>query len=163
MSNNVVRVVLDNTKPFTHKAYTNIRRAITKACFDCEADAKKRITSQGAIDTGAARASIYASTPNKSDYAKAVSAALSEARKGARKLRRRKIKGKAKRIKILPEVKPRGDMEGVVSVSVEYGPYIEYGTVKMPARPFLLPAAEAIEKSFIDVIEKAFNEAVDSI
>lgn len=41
------------------------------------------------------------------------------------------------------------DLHGVVRVGVDYGPHQEFGTVKMPARPFLTPAAEAERQPFI--------------
>jgi HK97 gp10 family phage protein len=38
------------------------------------------------------------------------------------------------------------DLTGVVSVGAEYGIYVEMGTTRTPAQPFLLPAAERVMK-----------------
>lgn len=39
-------------------------------------------------------------------------------------------------------------MTGVVSTNVEYAAYVEFGTVKMAAKPYFTPAAEQVRKSF---------------
>ncbi len=41
-----------------------------------------------------------------------------------------------------------GDASGEVSVGAEYGIYQEYGTHKMPAHPFMHPAADAARPGF---------------
>jgi HK97 gp10 family phage protein len=41
------------------------------------------------------------------------------------------------------------DLEGVAFNPQEYAPYQEYGTVHLPARPFMTPAAEAERPRFI--------------
>jgi len=38
------------------------------------------------------------------------------------------------------------ELTGVVSVGAEYGIYVELGTSRAPAQPFLLPAAEQVIK-----------------
>lgn len=40
-----------------------------------------------------------------------------------------------------------GDLTAVVGTHVEYAPYVEYGTRRMAARPYLGPAAEAVRPS----------------
>ena len=48
-----------------------------------------------------------------------------------------------------------------VGTNVEYAPYQEYGTVKMPARPFLRPALDNSRKFLValwaDTYEKVFK------
>lgn len=45
------------------------------------------------------------------------------------------------------------EMEGpataIVYTDVEYAPYLEYGTSRMAARPFLTPAVEAVRPAFL--------------
>lgn len=41
-----------------------------------------------------------------------------------------------------------GNTSGEVGVGVEYAVYQEYGTAKMPAHPFMTPAAEAVRPGF---------------
>lgn len=42
-----------------------------------------------------------------------------------------------------------GPLDGVVNAGAEYAVYVEYGTSKMGAQPFMVPAAEAVRSSFI--------------
>lgn len=46
------------------------------------------------------------------------------------------------------------DLTAIVGTHVEYAPYVEYGTRKMAARPYLGPAAEAVRPS----LESAMKE-----
>lgn len=41
-----------------------------------------------------------------------------------------------------------GGLTGIVSTNVEYAAYVEFGTVKMAAQPYMTPAAEQVRKSF---------------
>ncbi len=47
-----------------------------------------------------------------------------------------------------------GDLTAVVGTHVEYAPYVEYGTRRMAARPYLGPAAELVRPS----LEAAMKE-----
>jgi HK97 gp10 family phage protein len=42
-----------------------------------------------------------------------------------------------------------GSLEGVVFTSVEYAPYIEYGTRKMRAQPFMRPAVDEVRRNLV--------------
>lgn len=42
---------------------------------------------------------------------------------------------------------------GIVGTNVEYAAYVEFGTVRMSARPYLTPAADAVRPSFIKAME----------
>jgi HK97 gp10 family phage protein len=46
-----------------------------------------------------------------------------------------------------------------VRVGVHYGIYQEFGTSRMPAQPYLMPAFEAVVKSFRRAIAGAIKEA----
>lgn len=37
----------------------------------------------------------------------------------------------------------KGDLEDTVGTNVEYAPYVEYGTYKMGAQPYMQPGADA--------------------
>ena len=45
------------------------------------------------------------------------------------------------------------DLTGVVSTNVEYSVYVEYGTRKMSAQPYMTPAAEAVRQPFIQAMQ----------
>lgn len=47
---------------------------------------------------------------------------------------------------------------GDVTVGVEYGPYVEYGTRFAPAQPYLTPAAEVVRPAYLAAIEKALAD-----
>jgi HK97 gp10 family phage protein len=42
-----------------------------------------------------------------------------------------------------------GDTSGEVATNIEYSVYVEYGTVKMGAQPYMTPAAEAERRHFM--------------
>lgn len=48
-------------------------------------------------------------------------------------------------------------LQRTVGTNVEYGPYIEFGTSKRPAKPFLGPAAEQERPKFEAAVEAALN------
>ncbi len=54
----------------------------------------------------------------------------------------------ALRNSILSESHMEGDMTFVVQDGVEYGKFVEFGTSKMAARPFLVPAIERYASAF---------------
>lgn len=45
----------------------------------------------------------------------------------------------------------------VVGTNVEYAPYVELGTHKMSARPFLRPAAEGHSSEYADIIKNVLK------
>lgn len=156
MANSGVYEVYNKTAFVERALLESAREGVTKACLDTEAIAKREITQQNAIDTGAARASIYSHTPEKNKYAMAIANAKSEASKGSRKLRKSK-NAKPKVVHLFPDVeisKIASKPEGIVAVGALYGFYIEFGTARIPPRPFMTPAVEtvgpAIEQFFID-------------
>lgn len=44
-----------------------------------------------------------------------------------------------------------------VGTNVEYAPFVEYGTSRMAARPYLTPAVEAVRGAFIDRLRRVFG------
>ncbi|HEV8639450.1 MAG TPA: HK97-gp10 family putative phage morphogenesis protein [Chloroflexota bacterium] len=47
-------------------------------------------------------------------------------------------------------------LSATVGPSAEYGAYVEFGTRSMPARPYLIPAAEAARGPFVAAMKKLF-------
>ena len=113
--------------------------AITKAALDMEAQVKINIANVphfehgqqvglGAIRTGAMRASVWTKTP-------ASMTARAGAQFGA-------ITGNA------------GELKAYVGVGVKYAAYVEYGTVRMQARPFFRPAYDETRKALVKYLKK---------
>lgn len=104
------------------RAVKELDAAVRATAFAVEGSAK-----QGApVDTGALRASIYTVTSQGSGGGKA--AAVASARRPDQAF----DSG--------GEVKP---LTALVVVGAQYGVHLEYGTVHMPAQPYLYPALAA--------------------
>jgi HK97 gp10 family phage protein len=55
------------------------------------------------------------------------------------------------------QTETKGDLNADVRVGAEYGIYVEYGTRKMSARPFLRPAAEKVKDEFVEACKQAMQ------
>lgn len=121
-----------------------LSKALRKAAFEVE-----RLAKEGApVDTGALRASIYVALSGESDYAEA--SADAEARMQQKK-------GGA----VLPEIKPGEDLTAIVAVAAAHGIYIEHGTERQAARPFLQPALDKVGPAFQDAVRQVFEKAAE--
>lgn len=58
---------------------------------------------------------------------------------------------------ILSESRMEGDMTFIIQDGVEYGVFLELGTSKMPAYPFMLPAVEVWRQKFLDAFGGLFK------
>ena len=54
------------------------------------------------------------------------------------------------------------ELTSEVIVGVSYGIYQEFGTVRMPAHPYLRPAVEEVRPAFEAAVAQAIEEAVQS-
>jgi HK97 gp10 family phage protein len=52
-----------------------------------------------------------------------------------------------------------GGMNGAVGTNVKYAPFVEFGTSRMPAQPYLLPAFEEERAVFIERLKRELGEA----
>jgi HK97 gp10 family phage protein len=95
--------------------------------FDVESEAKQR----AAVDTSAMRNSTYTETSEGNTFNVADSNA----------------KGANSKVTTIQHPKPD---EGFVNVgpSVNYAEFVEFGTSKQAAQPFLVPAAESVAQKF---------------
>lgn len=50
--------------------------------------------------------------------------------------------------------KPNDDMEVLVGTPVEYGPHMEFGTIKTDAQPFLRPALQLAQGKVLTIVER---------
>lgn len=53
---------------------------------------------------------------------------------------------------------PENPLSWVVGTDVEYAPFVEYGTHRMAAQPYLTPAAEAQRQRFISALNRVIGE-----
>lgn len=132
-----------------------LSKAVRAIAFAIEAEAKVR----AAVDTGAMRASIYVETVNKSGQQKAHGDA--ERKYPGPGKRTKKRRGPVPWIKSSPPAFHK--LEAIVVVGVEYGKHVEFGTHRMPARPFLIPAARSLKQAFRDQVARAIRRARRSV
>jgi len=96
-----------------------------------------RAAQNAPVDTGALRNSIYVRTYDADPFPG--------------------ISTDAKRVR-LP--RPGNDKHAVIGPSVEYGLYVEMGTQRMGAQPYLAPAVASVRQQFEREIRKVFNKKV---
>lgn len=101
--------------------HTAMSQVVKKTAFDLQANAQ----TLAPVDTGNLRSSIYTKTSDGDQYPGGGSAAP-----------------------IDNQVPGVDDMTAYVAVGAQYGIYLEMGTTRMPAHPYLAPAAEAVRPAF---------------
>lgn len=107
-----------------------VDQSIRKAAFDVEAQAKLG----AAVDTGFMRSSVYVELHDSSDYGNAIDPPA-----GA---------------ELLPEIARAEDGHtAYVAVAASYAIYVEMGTSRMAAQPFLGPAFDAVMPSLTSALE----------
>ncbi len=52
-----------------------------------------------------------------------------------------------------------GHHQAITFSPMEYAPHLEYGTVKMGARPFLRPSLDRVKPSFVIAVQRAAQRA----
>jgi HK97 gp10 family phage protein len=129
---------------------------VTKiVAVEVRARAKQNVTNVDAVDTGNLRASIYTRFYNF------------DGRPNRLNIGGRFYSTKQKReIEVDPNKlgepipPPKKRLEAHVGVAAEYGMYIEFGTVRMAARPYLTPAATEVRKTVKPLVAKKLKEAL---
>jgi len=56
-----------------------------------------------------------------------------------------------------------GEVVGVIGSNVKYAPFIEFGTSKMGAQPFLRPAVEKNRETIRTLLGEGFGEATEDV
>ncbi len=125
MASRVV-IVFDDLPIVAERLHGAAAKLVKTAAFNVEARAK----GNAAVDTGAMRAAIYTVTREGSGYAAAAASAASASINAEMQSE---------------EPRPEKDTSAVVHAGMNYSVYVEYGTVKMAAQPFMAPAAAAEE------------------
>ncbi len=140
MARNSTIVELDTRKlnALIRKIPGNVADAVAATAFAIERQAKINAP----VDTGALRNSIYSRVGKSGGNQAETAASVASARPGTQ-------------MGVLPE--PENATTAYVGPGVEYAVYVELGTSKRGAQPFLLPAARAVESSLAD----KFGEIAD--
>ena len=113
-----------------------ISQVVRKTAFDLQGNMQAQIRANRQVDTGFMVNSVYVRTRDESTY----SASGEPIKKGQQKL---------------PEVEaPLDNKTAYVGVGAAYGFWQNYGTHKIPARPFLEPAIETTKPSFETALER---------
>lgn len=119
---------------FKKQANINVEKSLEKAAFFVEGEAKKNLTISGAVDTGTLRASIHSVFVNKGTIHEAYVGTDMEAMKKI-------ASGKLSKYKSTRMTERRAKLTGIATGTITfYAPFIEFGTYKMRARPYLRPA-----------------------
>lgn len=127
------------------EAQKQVERVIRKTAFAIEREAKLRAP----VETGFLRASIYTVTAGSS---------RSFARSSLRAAERRQQRtGNLSSQGLFPEVRVSDKYEALVAVGAEYGIFLEYGTLRSAAQPFMTPAVEAVRPAFERDMKRALE------
>lgn len=118
-----------------------IKTALETVGVQAQAHATAEITAQGAVDTGRLRASItYAvsgDSTRQHTYSDDIGNSYSE------------------------NINDAGDEKEhtlYLGTNVNYAPYVEMGTQKMPARPFIRPAVENYLSEYQQIFEQTLSK-----
>jgi HK97 gp10 family phage protein len=140
MASRVV-VVFDDLPVVAERLHAAAAKLVRTTAFNVEARAKSFATQS--VDTGANRAAIYTVTREGSGYAGAAADAASLNPHA-------EIQSE--------EPRPEKDTSAVVHAGMNYAIYLEYGTVKMAAQPFMAPAAAAERPNLQQALRKLAAE-----
>lgn len=123
-----------------------VASALMAGAFVLEGEAKQNVQRMKAIDTSFMYNSIYSTGGKESGYAEARSAAKASNPDG----------------EMFPEFKP-GKESAAVCVGAEYARHVEFGTVRMTARPFMRQAVEMHGGDAVDAIGDAIERKMERI
>ena len=133
------------------------QRLVDRTAFAVEREAKLRAP----VDTGFLRNSIYTVTTSTSGYDEALRVAERlEARRHAGQRRDRAGRWVDVAGEMLEETRGPGFLAAIVAVGAEYGVWVEYGTARQAAQPYLEPAIEAVRASWERGLAELFARAV---
>ncbi|GEM_PF-1702655 len=131
-----------------------VREGLKAYAFAIQEEAIEKITDENLVDTGALRRSVFVQAHGLDTRAEALAAAMALASGLGAKSKRPHGPFQA----AAPGKPIEADYQAKVGVCVNYGIYLEMGTVHMAARPFLKPAANTVQAKAKDLIGKYVSE-----
>lgn len=151
-----VIVKVDHLNLAEVKIASGLEKAIRALAFGLQAQAQENIRANGTIDTGALFNSVYTETADESGRDSALSAAQSAAASPGKKTGKPHLANPATPVTDVSGQRFRAK----VGVCVEYGLYVEMGTVHTGAHPYMAPAVDKIKAKAQSVVEKFIAEEV---
>jgi hypothetical protein len=157
------RITLDKFDTADARVTGGLSEAIRALAFAVQARAEDGVQEVDAIDTGALRASIFVTADGEDGRAEAVADAIAAGKTVGKKSKKPHLET----VIAEPGEVVSGALEAKVGVCVNYGIYIEMGVenafgrgIVLPARPFLLPAAESVAADAPVVTERFIKDAL---
>lgn len=134
-------VLSDFTQQATQTIEHGVEHFIAQMAMRIRDVAKDNLHVGYGVDTGAMQESISAITSEGSDYAEHVGAAS----------------GMNPEADFAPEVALEDDYSAAVQVPVHYAAFVELGTSRGPAQPFLTPAVELVAAQADNIAREVFD------
>lgn len=163
MDNSVSFSILDNKTDEVLKITEARIETALKACgTQAVSHAVVNITSQGAVDTGLLRNSItYALDGEPAKKTSYHAAKGSNKNSKGKRYSASSVKAGVVKLGRYSGTAPKQEDNKrtvYIGTNVEYAPYVELGTYKMKARPFLKPAMENNVSEYKAIIEKVLSK-----
>lgn len=142
----------DNSGAAKRRVEEAVEKALIMAGGIVESAAKETLTANGSVDTGLLRNSItYALGGEYPAAAQYTNNAGGTSKSG------KKIEGKTGAYGSAAPPDTGSERTVYIGTNVEYAPYVELGTSKMSAKPYLRPAVEQSREKIKRAIELAFR------
>lgn len=149
-----VRIVFNNIPEIVEEVQEVLQRGIREMAIEVQARAMQNVRSVDAIDTGNLVNSIYVRWEGKDTRPSALVVG------GRFYSEKQGTFIEVDNQNLAEEPKPVGKFKAYVGVAANYGMYVEYGTYKMAARPFLTPAGSSVAKDVRPQILKEIKEVI---
>jgi HK97 gp10 family phage protein len=130
MDNVVIHLDTEKLDQIADRLQINLEDVLIAAAFEIERNAKNLAP----YDTGALKNSVYTNTKGGSDMMKAGEAVIFH----------------NAMVEIEPLPLPEGKTVAIVGPSVLYAAYVEFGTSRAAAQPYLTPAFESVANKYQD-------------
>ena len=143
MSNSYIRLDTAELDRIAARLKTNRKAIGRRIAFEIESEAKQRVSENKSVITGAMMNSIYTVTQDENGYGAASGVA----------------KTMNPDAETAPHPTPSGNIIANVGPCVDYAEYVEMGTSRAVAKPYLTPAAEKVSQKYND--GSAWKELVE--
>ncbi|MCW5939912.1 MAG: hypothetical protein KIS64_09680 [Fimbriimonadaceae bacterium] len=153
-----VKIVFSRRAALKAAYRQGLDRAVRALAFELQGQAMDEMLrypeERRPIDTGALRASGYVDTGDPGARSRALSDAGRAASRPGRK------SGRPGKARFSPVPDPMADLEAAVVFGQEYAVFIELGTDRRPATPFLGPARETVSRMVDETVRRFVDAAV---